>query len=43
MIQKLGCRKIQGYYFGRPMLASDARELFSTFDANAPQYQKKIA
>ncbi len=43
MIQKLGCRKIQGYYFGRPMQASDALELFSTFDANTAQYEKKIA
>ena len=32
MIQKLGCRKIQGYYFGRPMIASDALELFKDFD-----------
>ena len=28
MIQQLGCRKIQGYYFGRPMVAHDALELF---------------
>lgn len=28
MIQQLGCQKIQGYYFGRPMLFSDACELF---------------
>ncbi|OAO05106.1 diguanylate cyclase [Sphingomonadales bacterium EhC05] len=33
MIQQLGCRKIQGYYFGRPMQPADARELFNTFDA----------
>lgn len=33
MIQQLGCRKIQGYYFGRPMQATDARELFNTFEA----------
>ena len=32
MIQKLGCRKIQGYYFGRPMIASDALELFAGYD-----------
>jgi diguanylate cyclase (GGDEF)-like protein/PAS domain S-box-containing protein len=33
MIQQLGCRKIQGYYFGRPMQPADARELFNTFGA----------
>jgi diguanylate cyclase (GGDEF)-like protein len=30
MIRRLGCRKIQGYLFGRPMTASDARGLFSS-------------
>ncbi|MEE9435004.1 MAG: EAL domain-containing protein [Sphingorhabdus sp.] len=29
MIQQLGCQKIQGYYFGRPMLFEDACEIFS--------------
>jgi diguanylate cyclase (GGDEF)-like protein/PAS domain S-box-containing protein len=33
MIQKLGCRKIQGYYFGRPMTSADALELFGGYDA----------
>ncbi|MES2300462.1 MAG: EAL domain-containing protein, partial [Pseudomonadota bacterium] len=28
MIRKLGCKKIQGYYFGRPMNAVDAMALF---------------
>ena len=28
MIRKLGCRKVQGYLFGRPMPAPDARRLF---------------
>jgi diguanylate cyclase (GGDEF)-like protein/PAS domain S-box-containing protein len=29
MIRALGCKKIQGYFFGRPMSAHDARALFS--------------
>jgi diguanylate cyclase (GGDEF)-like protein/PAS domain S-box-containing protein len=32
MINRLGCRKIQGYLFGRPMPATEARRLF---EANA--------
>ncbi|WP_232223407.1 EAL domain-containing protein [Sphingorhabdus lutea] len=28
MIQQLGCTKIQGYYFGRPMPFADSMELF---------------
>lgn len=28
-IRALGCRKIQGYYFGRPMPADEARALFT--------------
>jgi diguanylate cyclase (GGDEF)-like protein len=30
MIRQLGCRKIQGYLFGRPMSGADARALFSS-------------
>ena len=33
MIRKLGCTKIQGYYFGRPMIAADARSLFASHEA----------
>jgi diguanylate cyclase (GGDEF)-like protein len=29
MIQQMGCTKIQGYYFGRPMLFADSIMLFS--------------
>ncbi len=30
MIQQLGCSKIQGYFFGRPMIFADACALFTT-------------
>jgi diguanylate cyclase (GGDEF)-like protein/PAS domain S-box-containing protein len=33
MIRALGCTKIQGYYFGRPMPAADARALFDKGDS----------
>ncbi|MEP2234282.1 MAG: EAL domain-containing protein [Alteripontixanthobacter sp.] len=35
MILELGCKKIQGYYFGRPMQASDVGELFRRRDRRA--------
>ncbi|GAB5483132.1 MAG: EAL domain-containing protein [Parasphingorhabdus sp.] len=35
MIQKLGCSKIQGYYFGRPMAPHDAMDLFTDFNADS--------
>ena len=28
MVRKLGCKKIQGYYFGRPMSAEDSQTVF---------------
>ena len=43
MIRKLGCRKIQGYYFGRPMIAEDARNLFGMPDAQQIEYNKRSA
>jgi EAL domain-containing protein (putative c-di-GMP-specific phosphodiesterase class I) len=27
-VRKLGCKKIQGFYFGRPMVPEDALALF---------------
>ncbi|MBD3728893.1 MAG: EAL domain-containing protein [Sphingomonadales bacterium] len=29
LIRKLGCKKIQGFYFGRPMPSAEAREIFA--------------
>jgi EAL domain-containing protein (putative c-di-GMP-specific phosphodiesterase class I) len=29
MVQQLGCKKIQGYYFGRPMLFADSLTVFN--------------
>ncbi len=34
MIQQLGCKKIQGYYFGRPMMFADSLELFKAAQRN---------
>lgn len=34
MIQQLGCSKIQGYYFGRPMVFADSLELFNRQQRN---------
>ena len=33
LIRNLGCDKIQGFYFGRPMTAEDARGLFAAIRA----------
>ncbi|MEH6758216.1 MAG: EAL domain-containing protein [Parasphingorhabdus sp.] len=43
MIQKLGCSKIQGYYFGRPMAAHDALDLFKNFNADAAVIEGRAA
>ena len=43
MIRKLGCRKIQGYYFGRPMIAEDARNLFGMPDTQQLEFSKQSA
>jgi diguanylate cyclase (GGDEF)-like protein len=34
MIQQLGCQKIQGYYFGRPMVFADSLALFGEDQRN---------
>jgi EAL domain-containing protein (putative c-di-GMP-specific phosphodiesterase class I) len=35
LVRALGCRKIQGFYFGRPMSADDAAGLFRQRDAGS--------
>ncbi|MEO9468354.1 EAL domain-containing protein [Parasphingorhabdus sp.] len=43
MIQQLGCRKIQGYYFGRPMAPHDALELFRGHDSGSATADDRAA
>jgi diguanylate cyclase (GGDEF)-like protein len=43
MIQKLGCRKIQGYYFGRPMNARDTSALFRKLDQEPQAHDFRAA
>jgi len=35
VVKALGCNKIQGFYFGRPMPATDARQLFAPRSARS--------
>ena len=35
MVRRLGCKKVQGYYYGRPMLPQDAARLFPDPPAQA--------
>jgi diguanylate cyclase (GGDEF)-like protein/PAS domain S-box-containing protein len=37
MVRQLGCRKIQGHFFGRPMLAQDAYQLVALAPKRGPQ------
>ena len=30
LVRTMGCDRIQGFYFGRPMSSDDARSLFQT-------------
>ena len=43
IVRQLGCNKIQGYYFGRPMTADDAVALFPAQPAAAPRRTGKAA
>ncbi len=43
VIRKLGCKKIQGYYYGRPMPAEDAMALFQRVPGQAQQTHRKAS
>jgi EAL domain-containing protein (putative c-di-GMP-specific phosphodiesterase class I) len=34
LIKQLGCKKIQGYFFGRPMSFDDSMNLFNSHQRN---------